>query len=100
LRPKSRFTGLRKLEIFLEDLCLGSIQLMQLKVILTKGRKTTDVGFSGTRAALSGGLRANQIFQALQPFHLKVALRNWADQPFHLNQGHRAPPALPSGASR
>jgi hypothetical protein len=49
--PRSSFTGQRKLAISLGRkltdlmLCLDSIRLMQLKVVLTKGRKVTGVGF-------------------------------------------------------
>jgi hypothetical protein len=55
--PRSSFTGQRKLAIFLggrptDLMCLNSIRLMRLKVILTKGRRATEVGFSGVVATL------------------------------------------------
>jgi hypothetical protein len=34
---------------------------MRLKVVLTKGRRATEVGFSGVVAALFGGHRARPI---------------------------------------
>jgi hypothetical protein len=52
LSPRSSFTGQSKLVIFLSGrptdllLCLDSIQLMCLKVMLTKGRRATEVGNS------------------------------------------------------
>jgi hypothetical protein len=60
---KSSFTGRRKLGIFfggrLTDLmCLDSSLLMRLKVVLTKGRKANETGFSGADATLFGKLRA------------------------------------------
>jgi hypothetical protein len=36
---------------------------MRLKVVLTKGRRATEVGFSGVVAALFGGPRARPIPQ-------------------------------------
>jgi hypothetical protein len=59
--PRSSFTGQRKLAVFLGGrptalmLCLDSIRLMRLKVVLTKGRRATEVGFSGVVAAHLGG---------------------------------------------
>jgi hypothetical protein len=54
--PRLSFTGRRKLAIFLGGkptdlmLCLDSTRLMRLKVVLTKGRRATEVGFSGVVA--------------------------------------------------
>jgi hypothetical protein len=80
--PRSSFTGQRKLGIFFGGrptdfmLCLDSSLLMQLKVVLTWGRKVTETGFSGAGATLAGGLRARQISRSLWPFCFKVVLRN------------------------
>jgi hypothetical protein len=56
----SSFIGRWKLEIFLSGrptdlmLCLDSILLMRLKVVLTNGRRPTEVGFSGVVVTLFG----------------------------------------------
>jgi hypothetical protein len=64
--PSSSFTGRRKLATFLSGrptglLCLDSIRLMRLKVVLTKGRRATEVVFSGVVATIFGGSRARRI---------------------------------------
>jgi hypothetical protein len=51
--PKWRPTGLM--------LCLDSIWLMQLKVVVAKGTKVTEVGFPRGRETLFSGLIAHQI---------------------------------------
>jgi hypothetical protein len=56
-------------------MCLESGLLMQLKVMLTKGRKAAETGFSGAEATVSGALTARRICQSLQSFCLKKALR-------------------------
>jgi hypothetical protein len=59
--PRLSFTGRKKLAIFLGRrptdlmLCLDSIRLKRLKVMLTTGRRATEVGFSGVVATLFGG---------------------------------------------
>jgi hypothetical protein len=64
------FTGRRKLAIFLGGrstdlmLFLDSIWIMRLKVVLTKGRRATEVGFSGVVATLFGESRARRICQS------------------------------------
>jgi hypothetical protein len=64
---RSYFAGRRKLAIFLGGrptdlmLCLDSIRLMRLKVVLTKGRRATEAGFSEVVATLFGGSRARRI---------------------------------------
>jgi hypothetical protein len=59
--PRSSFTFRRKLAVFPGGrptymiLCLKSLRLMLLKVVLTNGRRATEVGFSGVVATFFGG---------------------------------------------
>jgi hypothetical protein len=80
ISPMSSFTGRRKLAIFFvgrpTDLCLDSIRLMSLKILLRKGRKATEVGFSGVVASPSLDRQPVGSIGHHSHFRLKVSVRN------------------------
>jgi hypothetical protein len=62
-------------------MCLGRIWVMRLKVVLTRGRKATETGFSGAGELSSVGLFPRKIPDFLQPVKDDLGLKTPGEFP-------------------